>query len=142
MKKIILGLVGIAAIIFVMFNLFRIGNILIAQDKIVKISDVAQKTEITLSTDKTGIHALHILITGHIDGEATIRQGNSNVKHTYERKAGDVNLPIQTDWYENNCVIEYEPVDVKSGDLSIRYKFENIREFQIMPFKDSGSKKK
>ena len=80
---------------------------------------------------ENGIAVIRILITGYIDGKATIKQGNGdNVTYTYELKAGEVYLPIETDWYEKKCIIEYSPVGVKSGNLRIRYKFENLWGFK------------
>ena len=127
MRKIILSLI----IIFVIVTLVIIGKSLMPWDNSIKINDVTQKMAITIFSNKNGIAVIRILITGYIDGKATIKQGNGdNVTYTYELKAGEVYLPIETDWYEKKCIIEYSPVGVKSGNLRIRYKFENLWGFK------------
>jgi len=97
--------------------------------KVVTIDDVASNTTLTLSADsKSNIDGISILITGDIDGSATmyIRNGGEKypkyhiVRYPYYQK---VYLRIEGDWYTNKCRFKYEPMDVHSGHLTIRYVF-------------------
>lgn len=90
------------------------------------IKDVTQKQIITLiERDKPEkVHGISILITGYIDGTATIQRAYKD-KKMYEPStiSGKVDLRLGGDWYSDKCLIIYEPSNVKSGRLQIRYDF-------------------
>ncbi|MHC4157843.1 MAG: hypothetical protein ACYSSO_02065 [Planctomycetota bacterium] len=97
-----------------------------ARSRITQIDDISQKTTILLSKNngQGNIDAITILITGHIDGSATIHPHDGGEKYpTYHIKSGKINLKICGDWYTDECLLEYEPIDVNSGTLKIRYQF-------------------
>jgi hypothetical protein len=94
------------------------------QAQVAKIDDVASKTTLILSVDNNSkkIDGISILVTGHIDGSATvhIRNGREQYSPRHITK-GLVFLKIEGDWYTGECRFEYEPADVRSGHLTIRY---------------------
>ena len=97
-----------------------------ARSKIAQIDDVKQKTTVLLSknSDQGSIDGITILITGQIDGVATIHPHNGGENYpTYHIKRGRIRLKISGDWYTDECLLEYEPIDVSSGSLKIRYQF-------------------
>lgn len=110
---------------------------LFRQAQIVKINDVTTKTTLVLSIDNDPntyyVDGISILITGHIDGSATIQIRNGGTKYPEEYiKKGMVCLRIYGDWYTNKCYLEYVPSDVHSGHLTIRYYFYKIQKGELM----------
>jgi hypothetical protein len=102
---------------------------LMTQSSIVEINDVTSKTKQILTGNKDP-HALtcviDILITGYIDSSATIYLRGVNQEERgdgYSLNHGKVHLRIREDWYRDECILEYEPIDVNSGSLTIRYLF-------------------
>ncbi|MDP2939366.1 MAG: hypothetical protein Q8O13_04700 [Candidatus Omnitrophota bacterium] len=127
LKKGIVAIV-IASILMGIFVFLDIFFIL--RGKTIHISNVAQKKVITLSSGMQYPDGIHILITGNIDGMASIyklyNEKKENIRYKVEK--GKVHLCLTSEWYEDECVIIYEPVDVKSGALQIRYRFSNNHE--------------
>jgi len=133
MKKLIIFfiifLVIVVASLIVYGPLLYYGRYYIGFSKIIQITDVTKKKLITLVKDERqgSVFAINILITGHIDGAAMIRRYYENsekpFENIYEIKKGRVRLKIGGDWYSDKCLIEYEPIDVTSGKLQIKYKF-------------------
>lgn len=100
--------------------------------KIVKIDDVTSRTKLMLSNDDDAISVdtIRLLITGDIDGSATIHLCYKEKReYTYPIDRGKVHLWILEGWYDNDCLIEYEPLDVRSGSLTIRYFFRGIQRY-------------
>ncbi|MHC4738355.1 MAG: hypothetical protein ACYS9Y_05560 [Planctomycetota bacterium] len=102
---------------------------LMVQSSIVEINDVTSKTTQRLASNKDP-HRLtcliDILITGYIDGSATVHLSVNQEERggdSYSINRGNVHLRIRKDWYLDECILEYEPVDVNSGSLTIRYVF-------------------
>ena len=94
------------------------------QAQVVKIDDAASKTLLTLSPagDPNEVDGISILITGRIDGSATvhIRNGGTTYPARQIRK-GLVFIKIEGDWHTSKCFLEYEPSTVQNGHLTIRY---------------------
>jgi hypothetical protein len=94
------------------------------QAKVVKIDDAASKTLLALSPagDPNEVDGISILITGRIDGSATvhIRNGGTTYPPRQIRK-GLVFIKIEDAWYGGECFLEYEPAGVQNGHLTIRY---------------------
>jgi hypothetical protein len=97
------------------------------QDKIVHIIYVTQISNILLkdeqgqSSETMNLY-LRIIIQGQLDGRATICiSGNGPTKDKYEIGPGKINFGLFQDWYNQECLVEYQPLDVKSGGLIIRY---------------------
>jgi hypothetical protein len=70
-----------------------------------------------------GIHAVNIHIIGNIEGTGTISWTAARKSKDISRK---VDLTWSNEWYESSCIIDYKPKTVKSGEIIIYYKFENI----------------
>ncbi|HDZ68993.1 MAG TPA: hypothetical protein ENH43_01040 [Phycisphaerales bacterium] len=98
--------------------------------RVIGIDDVTQKTTVLLSSEKyqSSVHSIDILIAGHIDGSAIIYQSYEGGERyrTYNIEKGEVGLKIGGDWYDEKCLIEYEPHDVGSGNLKIKYRLNSI----------------
>lgn len=102
---------------------------LMVRGTVVEIKDVTSKaTQILASNNDPNDRScsIDILITGHIDGSARIHLTPNKEKgmaDTYSIDRGKVHLRIGGDWYYDECILEYEPADVNSGSLAIRYVF-------------------
>lgn len=99
---------------------------------VVQVRDVTQKQLIALAEkdQSRSVYGINILITGYIDGTATIRRSYEDKRmKTPEPPVvikGKVNLRLGGDWYADKCLITYEPSNVKSGRLQIKYAFSAI----------------
>jgi len=125
MKKILLI---IFVIILILAAIFYIRSSSF-QGQTIQVKDVTQKQILTLvEKDRPQyVHGISILITGYIDGTATIQQAYEN-KEMYGPStiAGKVNLRLGGDWYGDKCLITYQPLNVKSGKLQIKYDFRTL----------------
>src|SRR3989338_2451964 len=92
----------------------------------IQVKNVTQKQIITIVEKNRPRHVYRsrILITGYIDGTATIQRSYED-KKMYEPStiSGKVHLRFGGDWYGDKCLLIYEPSNVKSGKLQIRYDF-------------------
>lgn len=95
--------------------------------RVIRIEDVTQKTTVTLLNKNTQgyVCGIVIYITGYIDGPATItitpHKGGEGYKYNITK--GRISLKDVNEWYELECFLEYEPTNVQSGFLSIKYYF-------------------
>lgn len=94
----------------------------------VSINDVQKSEEITLqkATNQGNIYALRIHLSGKLDGEAKVALLANAHPYRVETIHNQVNLIWEGDWYADKAVIRYEPVSVKSGRISIRYRFSGL----------------
>jgi len=71
------------------------------------------------------IYSLNVEITGHLDGKAylCLRQENDDYSETIFLDRGKVDQIVRLEWTTTGCLMDYYPVDVKSGDLLVRYRF-------------------
>ncbi len=125
-KKLIIFVSGFGLIALALFavSLYILSKPL--KSKVVRIHDVAHRKTILLkNAPDTFTTHISLFITGHLDGTAMIHQCRVTGKKdtTYYIKEGDVCFKISRDWYENECIIEYEPINVASGELTIEYSF-------------------
>ena len=123
--SIFLAILAIVVALLIIYNpLMRsMWHYLIGFSKVTQIADITKKELITLTKDERehNVVSRHILILGHIDGSAIIRTYGAN--QVIEEIKGKVRLRIGGDWYQDKCLIEYEPIDVTSGELRIKYRF-------------------
>jgi hypothetical protein len=115
-----LFLSSLMLIVLIIFTPFFIRQYSATQ--LIAIDDVTHTTTLRLSpsNSKNYVGGLVMLIAGEIDGTANI--------HMKDHREWDINrekvyLKISTDWYRDECVLEYKPIDVDSGSLIIRYRF-------------------
>jgi hypothetical protein len=68
--------------------------------------------------------AISIRGSGRIDGEATISllMGEGRPYQT-EHLSGTVDFEWSGDWYSETARVRYEPVNVRSGNVVLRYRF-------------------
>ena len=124
-KSIALSILVLLTVFFVGTSLMRAGYFTRWDGK-TRMSDVTREDTITLS-GKGEIVGLSVLITGHIDGTAIVKQSyEGKDMYTYEIGPGKVHLYTGGDWYGNECIIKYKPRDVKSGTLEIKYQFRRL----------------
>lgn len=128
------------------------------KSKVIRVDDAAKGVTVQLS-DKDRrelIEGIEILVTGDIDGSATVdtfrempvsrKEGDPISDVSRETQPpdfsylieGEVRLEIQEDWYDDECFLKYEPVSVRSGSLTIRY---YLHASPYVPQKDSPEQK-
>ena len=92
------------------------------------IADVTKPETITLQKVRSqgNIHSITVVGKGHLDGSATIVLILNRKPYKTESLSGDVGFSWGGDWYSESAKIEYQPSSVKSGKLSLQYKFKDI----------------
>ncbi len=107
--------------LFLMLN-FGCQNKLVYSTK--SIDNVSKQTTLVLYSSFKDVNRISILVKGYIDGDATILiKVNNSYKQEYAISKGNVELLIDCDWYEDECIVEYWPKGVISGELAIGYCF-------------------
>ncbi len=92
--------------------------------KVIKNIDHPETIELSKNKNQGYIHGLRLLITGKLDGKAIIKQGFSDSSfYRIDTIDNAVNLNYGGDWYQDNCLIIYKPLSVKTGELKLTYKF-------------------
>ena len=91
------------------------------------IADAAKPETIMLQKGKSQghIHSLTVVCKGYIVGTAELVLMLDGKAYKSEKLSGDVDFQWRNDWYYNAARIEYKPTSVKSGSLSIQYKFKD-----------------
>ncbi|GEM_PF-2662147 len=122
MKKIVLLLLIAPALV-----LGYLGYSHFFWGKVIQIHDVKKAETVTLESVNERPSGVRFHITGHLDGEATLRWYCSSVTSTtceYEEKLapGKIDILKGGDWYDQTYMLIYQPSDaVHSGQLQIRY---------------------
>jgi hypothetical protein len=101
------------------FTLLLVGC---GKPQVAQISDVTKPATLTLTPapgQSTSVHAFWLRIRGKIDGSADI--WGTDLQSN--RFTGKFEMTRSGDYYATNCVIEYRPVGVRTGKVSIEYKF-------------------
>ena len=91
----------------------------------VVVSDVRQPETLVLGK-KTGnpyTYGITIRGSGEIDGEAKISLLLNGEQYRVEKLSGKVDFEWGGDWYSETAEIRYEPGNVRSGKLLLRYRF-------------------
>ena len=102
--------------------------------QVITIDDATKgmTVELTDEDHREVIQVINILITGELEGSATVgiyRESaifgslteELSVKERPWAIEGKVRLEIWEEWYDDVCFLKYEPVDVISGSLKVRY---------------------
>ena len=87
-----------------------------------QIADVTKPTTLVLTPapgQSALVHGFSLRIRGKIDGEAKV-WGTELPTNTF---TGKFEMRRSGDYYASNCVIEYRPVGVRTGQISIEYEF-------------------
>ena len=90
-----------------------------------KIVDPTKEAVLHLSAlpSQKNIHRVRVYFKGYLDGTAVISIGGVS---RAEEVSGTVNLDMSNEWYLPECIIKYDPLNVKSGNLKLYYRFEEI----------------
>lgn len=94
-------------------------------DRTVQIKDVSKPEQITISKAplQGNVYLISIQVTGKLDGTASIALMMNGKPYLSEKMHNSVNFQWEYDWYSDVAVIQYKPIDVKSGKLTIYYRF-------------------
>jgi prepilin-type processing-associated H-X9-DG protein len=104
------------------------------KSQVISIDGVTKEmtVELTDGDYREFIEVINIMITGELEGSATVDvYGKSAILESYIEELsvndrpwvieGKVRLEVWGEWYDDVCVFKYEPVDVRSGSLKVRY---------------------
>ncbi len=95
--------------------------------KTMYMEDVRSKSIMTLRKDfdKGETYAIRAYISGHLEGRAHLYQSGQTKQpqHEYTLGPGKVRIRIRQDWTDPEYRLVYEPEDVQTGYLTIRYHF-------------------
>jgi len=97
-------------------------------NQVYDIADVTKPEVITLkkASSQGNIHYMTVVGKGYLDGTAQIVLILDSKAYKTEKLSGDVAFEWSGDWYSNSAKIEYKPSSVKSGSLSLQYKFKDM----------------
>lgn len=97
-------------------------------DKVIKLSDVQNTKAILLEKQysQKNICSLNVFVAGHIDGEAVITLMLNDKPYKSNKIKDNFNFKWGGDWYSDSAIIRYDPTNVKSGDIIIKYSFGNV----------------
>jgi hypothetical protein len=92
------------------------------------IADVTKPETIMLKkvSSQGNIYSMTVVGRGYLDGTAEIVLILNGKPYKTESLSGDVDFSWGGDWYSDSAKVEYKPSSVKSGNLSLKYKFEDI----------------
>lgn len=68
-------------------------------------------------------YGINIKGSGDIDGQATISLLLNGAPYKVARVSGKVDFEWGGDWYAETAEIRYEPVNVRSGEVIVHYRF-------------------
>jgi len=118
---------------------FADGIAIYCKSQVIFINDASRGITIKLSNEnkREFIDHIDIVITGNIEGLATVNAykempTGENVESTFfdldkpiyicpDVVQGRVKFEIWEEWYDEVCIFKYEPIDVCSGSLKVRY---------------------
>jgi hypothetical protein len=94
----------------------------------VEIKDVTKSETIVLRKwgHQGHIHAIEVNISGRIKGSARAQLILNSSPYKQEQLSGKVYVMWGGDWYSDEAEIRYQPEDVDSGGLKLRYRFIDI----------------
>lgn len=71
------------------------------------------------------VHGLTVWLNGTIEGQATFALILDGEPYHPITVSGEVQEKVHMDWYADTAQMTYTPNIVKSGSLTIRYRFED-----------------
>lgn len=95
----------------------------------VEIKDVTKTETIVLRKGghQGAIYAMEVNISGGLQGRARVQLMLNSSPYKQEQLSGTVHVMWGGDWYSDEAEIRYQPEDVASGRLKIRYRFIDIQ---------------
>ena len=100
------------------------------EGKTIAFEDVRGKSIVTLRKDfdRGQAKKIRLYLFGKLDGTARIIfSGQSEEAEEHLLGPGDVRLKIDKEWTGPKCILEYQPENVESGFLTLRYRFDTER---------------
>lgn len=138
MKNVIISLLILWVIVLLLWIAPRVYYRYADWGEAVTIDDVTSQQGILLAKD--GVDAAHIIslkvnVRGDLDGATVIEkvytENDSNYKDVYKTSPGKISIGMGGEWYSNKCLLRYKPIDVNSGNLSVRYEFTNVGDISV-----------
>ncbi len=95
---------------------------------VVMVKEVRQPETliITHPASNVHIHSLTVRGAGEIDGQASITLMLNGQPYKTESLGGTVDFQWHGDWYEQTAEIRYDPVNARSGEVLLHYRFHSI----------------
>src|SRR5215469_6043102 len=93
-----------------------------------RIPDVTRPIELTLQArpGQDHIYSLDVVGIGSVDGDADICLVLNGSAYKPVRLHGRVRFVWGGDWYSPTATVRYIPVQVKSGSVLLRYRFNSL----------------
>lgn len=87
----------------------------------VSIPDVTKSNGVQLAKTSRGlVSGIEVQVRGRIDGKASIWIGDAKAERL---EPGSVERTFYYDWFYPTAVVRYLPDGVRSGNLSVEYRF-------------------
>ena len=97
-------------------------------DQRVEITDVKKPQVLILKkkADQKDIVSMNFHCYGKLEGEAKLILMHTGAPYRTEQIKGNVNYKLSGDWYADSMEVSYQPYNVTSGHLTIKYTFSDI----------------
>lgn len=101
----------------------------VTYDERAMIENIKEQQNVVLNIDNNRyVHSILIKIIGVLKGKAVLNLvSDEGVQDTITLSTGIVKQFINKEWYSEKCVLEYKPINVTSGQLSIEYKIKYVK---------------
>jgi hypothetical protein len=116
----------LSAVVFLVLFFYRDFKGKMPGSSTVRLQDVTQKTILTIrqEKDQKSGRALSLYIFGRLDGTAVLREFYEGKEiRSFNLGPGPLSVKRTDPWPYPKCSLRYEPGDVRSGNVGIRYKF-------------------
>ena len=88
----------------------------------VLVEDVTKPEKIVLNHEESCL-SLSLRVKGYIDGMAKLHIFNGDKKIDSLTLKGKTIVPYWAEWSGRECILKYEPIEVKDGKVFIEYAF-------------------
>lgn len=94
----------------------------------VLISDPSRAVDLILKAPKgeKATHALTVVGTGRIEGEAQISLMLNGIPQQTQHVTGTVEFTWREDWYSPEATVRYTPSSAKTGAIRLSYRFSSL----------------
>lgn len=98
-------------------------------DQSLTIAHVQAPQDLVLrkSEGQGAIYRMSLKATGHIDGNAAFTLMLNDKPYKIAHARGKVSFGWDGDWYADTAEIRYEPTDVNTGSMTLRYSFHDMQ---------------
>ena len=106
-------------IILLLFSIFACN-----QTESFQITDLSVKKEFLLKPESDKNYSIRLEFKGNVNGKSSISlESNSSGFKKELEVSGEIDTVFNFDWYQEKGKIVYEPIEVNSGELWIKYTF-------------------